>query len=93
MPNRDLILSKIDLVRNALSIGSQHASLLRHAVQNDDVEGMTRSREMLEATLEMFSSEMAEICHELPDWRPAHTAQADGCGRLDPDARLGACEI
>lgn len=96
--DRDLVLARLDFIRNSLSIGSTHASLLRCAVQQDDVEGMMRYREALHNILELFQDLMGEIGRSLPDWRPApaHVSQADGSSEsLTPriphsDAHLGA---
>ena len=92
--DNEVLISKINFIESALFIGRDHARLLRHAVEGDDVDGIMRSREMLHNTLELFGDLMGEIASSLPDWRPTprHPVQPDGNGDVNPDAHLGATE-
>lgn len=98
MPNL-LVSQKLDLVRASLQTAVSHASLLRFAVDEDDVEGIMRYRECLHNALELVADEMGHIAQLLPDWRPAshcHAHQAQPDGNSNPlhnsDAHLGATE-
>jgi hypothetical protein len=105
MPDRNVVLGKLDLVRSALLVSLQHTEILRHGVEQDDVDAITRGRWGLDNSIDFVHQLAEEIDREMPDWRPAHHPapaapgpdgwSGDSAARVrhaQPDAHLGAVE-
>lgn len=98
-----LVLSKLDLIRRALLVALEHAEIMRHGVELDDVDAITRGRWGLDNAIDLTQLLAQEVDAVLPDWRPApHSAthapdgySGDNPGPVrhaQPDAHLGAVE-
>jgi hypothetical protein len=86
--DRTVTLNKLDLLRRALLVAIQHVDVLRDALTDDDVDGVTRGRLGFENAMELCSDLRTEIDAEIPDWRPAPPA----LHHSQPDGFLGATE-
>jgi hypothetical protein len=94
--DRALVASKLDLIRRALLVATEHIDVLRDGIAADDVDAIVRGRVGYYNGLELCHELMGEVEADCPDWRPHPPAGPDGYSgpvpRPDPNAHLGATE-